>query len=398
VLQAPQATEVTLKATGSGNLSFAPATLTLEPGLATTVLAFGEAESASEGDTRIEIHGPSGVLGSAAVTVVRGIKLAFGGTFGFATDNANGYTASLEGVPFAACGGVEDPLVWRTTPLPCEGLTQAFNKLFFEDSKSLTRWSSRSGKRPRIEVAVTKIETFGPRIDLAGRDPRINVGTAIGSTADKGVAMLVTDDCDGPATSGLNEGAEQVVYVDLRVAEVFSLRYGGGPTRIWTHFPSAATEEERAADTAAISDLLPGGEQGCSSPGLTYFDTRKVLQCDASQSLRQLFSRNVGFRSRVSRAWANWTARNLTLEQGASFGASFVAQLFGQGAVDRTEAFMQLSGYDWYTLIGRIDKGMIGTAGAIPDRFEAHLASDGCPDPYQPDEQQGDDPFGTASR
>ena len=60
---------------------------------------------------------------------------------------------------------------------------------------------------------------------------------------------------------------------------------------------------------------------------------------------------------------------------------------------DHAEAFLQLGGFDWYTLVGDVYKGVVASPGGIPDRFEEHLQSNGCPTPQEPDEAFADDPY-----
>ncbi len=395
---------VTLTASGNARVSFDDDTPTLAPG-ATIIRVYGDAASVAENDTRIQVRrgGAGGmVLAEEDLTVVSGVKIAFRGTFGFVVDNNNGYRASSTGLGFTACGGDADPLIWRATPLPCEGLSALFNLLRIEeDPAAPDRWPLAGGNRPELRVEVSGVRTFGPAIDLAGRDPALTVGTPVTSPPEW-ATRLVTDDCDGdPGTgdpNGLDQGVELVIDFGLRLGADLTVAYPDNQAdtlgRIWTRFPAPPTPAEAAADTAAVDALFPAGNVGCATMGMVYFDENGLFQCDTSQTVQQLLARNVGFRSMIRRAWADFTTRRLVATAAAG---SPVARLFADAVAGRAggaaEAFLQLSGYDWYTLTGVIEKGVVATPGGIPAEFDAWTAAGGCPSPQEPDEAFEDDPW-----
>lgn len=379
---------VSLTSSGAGQLSFEPSSVALTSGTVTTVRVYGEKVSTAEGDTFVEARTGNTLLVRSPMTVVGGVRVGFGGVFGFVVDNNNAATAT------DACDGNPEPAVWRSTPLPCEGLAAQYSQLRVEEGSQAQRFSD--AKRPTIQLAVTRVETFQPRIDLAQRDPLLDVGTVLHSV-DGVAAYMFTDDCDGNPTTGQPDGAEAgvevVTDVNLAVGSTLGVRYRDSePTtmgRIWTAFPVPPNQDEIRADGVAITGLL--SDDGCTSEGMTYYDVAGEFRCDAPHNVRELLERFVGYRSQIRRAWANFTTRGLVVEPGADFEASFIARLFQGGG--GAEAFMQLSDYDWYTLVGRIEKGVISTGGGVPERFSEWLMADGCPTPREPELEADDDPF-----
>ena len=122
--------------------------------------------------------------------------------------------------------------------------------------------------------------------------------------------------------------------------------------------------------------------------------------------VKELFLRNAGFRSFVREAWANWTSRKLVLGQGSQWSGSFIAKLFddairGNAANANSdpaddvyaECFMQFFDYDWYTLLGKIQKGVAATPGGIAPSFAEFNQSAGCPNPREPSEAFSADPY-----
>jgi hypothetical protein len=382
VLRASEETVVQLRVAGVGNLGLEPNQVTIGTSPQTVVVT-GERASEAEGDTRIEALVNGRVVASVGVTVVTGAALAFRGTFGFAVENNNGAVASGE-----SCDGLDDPPLWRTTPLPCEGLNAMFNQVFVSEGDRPQRWSLASGKRPPIEVRVTGMRTYGPALDLAGRDPAIDVGATIGAMADAAMVM-VTDDCDGDPNTGDPDGSEQglepLLDLGLRFGAALEVDAGSSPARLWTRFPTPPTIEETASDAADVSaSFFPDGSTGCSDV-ISFLDENGAFQCNQAHSLADHLRRHAGFRSMVRRAWANYTNRQASVTPS---GDSLVGELLGGPA----ELFLQLTDYDWYTLVGQVDKGVLASPGAIPARFEAWPVAS-CPDPREPDEEQDDHPF-----
>jgi hypothetical protein len=402
---APLAVE--LSSEGSGAVSLEPQALILNAGEPAAIRIYGDRASLGENDTQIEVRRstPDGpLLAREDLTVVSGVKIAFQGTFSFVTENNNGFRASSQGAPFESCDGVADPLVWRATPLPCEGLA-SFNQLQFDEGSARTRWAAETGKRPLVAVQVSAIHSFGPTIDLSGRDPRLSTGTLVTGPAGGTVATLFTDDCDGNPLTGDPNGQEQGVEVvsrfALSIGDHFTVAYRDDSAdtsgRIWTRFPSPATEEEAAADAEHVDAVLfADGESGCSSPDLTFFSSNGRFRCRETQTVRELLLRNAGLRSMIRRAWANWTSRRMVATGAPGASDSFIARLFLAGASagsgQSVEAFLQLTDYDWYTLVGRVEKGLVSTPGGIPPRFREWTASAGCPFPREPDLAFEDDP------
>ena len=388
---------ITLSTTGG--VSFDPDHVDLVSGVSQTVRIYGDTPSTAENDTTIEAKSDGQVLATTHVTVVTGVKISFSGTFGFTTENNNGYRASSEGKPFSSCGGDADPLIWRATPLSCEQLG-TWNQVVVEEGAS-TRWPV--AKRSKIEVLVTGVKTFGPEIDLAGRDATLAIGTPIAGMTGGTIARLAATDCDGDPNTGnpfgQEDGIEYVLNLGYRIGTAMSLSYRDGSSstaaHIWTAFPPPPTEAEIAADRSDVENqLLPDGETGCTADGMTYFDDSGTFRCQQRLTLRQQLLRHVGFRAMVRRAWANFTTRRL---QTAALSDSFIARLFAQlSPAGTAETFLQLGGYDWFTLTGRVDKGIAATPGGIAPKFTEWTGAQGCPTPRQPDVSATDDPYSTA--
>jgi hypothetical protein len=249
-----------------------------------------------------------------------------------------------------------------------------------------------------VGVTITAVRSFAPMIDLAGRDPALDVGTIVRGRDGGAIGRLATDDCDGNAATGEANGGEQgvepLLELALDVGGVLELAYAPGtaPTRTWTSFPTPPTADEQAADLAEVTDtFFPDGATGCSAPAMTYFDSDDVFHCDEAQSVRELLLRDAGHRAAVKRAWASWTARNL--DASASESDSFLARMFAEASGSDAEGWLKLGAYDWYTLTGSVHAGVLSTPGGIPSRFEAWSADAGCPNPLQPDEAFDDAPF-----
>ena len=111
---------------------------------------------------------------------------------------------------------------------------------------------------------------------------------------------------------------------------------------------------------------------------MTFLDAMGTLHCDEPHTVAAMMARNAAYRATVEGAWANFTSRSMTTM--ARNDASPLARIF-----DAREVFFQLAGYDWFTLTGRVDKGVVSTAGGIPPAFVEWRVSQGCPVPSQPD-------------
>jgi hypothetical protein len=257
---------------------------------------------------------------------------------------------------------------------------------------------------------VTGVKSFDPEVNLDGRDRTLMSGMPVMALngRDGIVGVIVTDDCDNdPATGnplGQEDGVEAVLNFGYRFGDSLGLKYRDVSTstiaRIWTTFPSGGiTPAHIAGDQDATNMFFfPGGATGCTSLNMTYFDQGGVFQCQQPQTVRELFLRNAGFRSFVRQAWANWTSRQLVLTQESQFGNSFIAKLFNDAMTGHpsnpfAETFIQFFDYDWYTLVGKIEKGVAATPGGIAAKFEEWAQRAGCPSPRQPDEAFSDDPF-----
>jgi hypothetical protein len=433
-LDATAPRQVLLSSAGAGQVDFSDAAPTLMPLTPLTVELYGDAASAMENDTEIEVWLPGGASPCMTedLTVITGIKVRFAGNFLFMVNNNNN---SMGSIP---CNGNPMPLLWQTTPLPCEGLGGYFNNVFFEEGQTggAERWTLASGKRPAIGVVVTGVKTFGPEVDLDGRDPSFQSGVPVRalSGASGVVGLLTTDDCDmcppmPPATYADEDGVEPLSQFGVRIGDTLGLRYkdtlGATSARIWTDFPSGSPTpaDEMLDEMETNGFFFPGGATGCVEPDMTYYDENGVFQCLQPQSVKQLFLRNKGFRSWVRRAWANWTSRKLVIQQESQFAASFIANLF-DGAVRGqpqnvngdpsddvyAEGFLQFADYDWYTLVGQISKGVVGTPGGVASSFlewpsepsmppsvlcttTMSLVPYKCPSPYQPNVAFTDDPW-----
>ena len=227
---------------------------------------------------------------------------------------------------------------------------------------------------------------------LDGRDAVLTNNLPVTAANGTSLAQQVTDDADGcPYSPNPDYGKEDGIEVVLG----FGCRFGDGGSftyiddspyttaRIWTKFPSPPTVAEYNADLSDITNtFLPGGSNGCTDASSTYFDEAGMFRCNTNQTLRQLFLRAAGFRAQTKRAWANWTSRKLRLNPGGSFTNSFVMKLFNDAITGHpsnvnaatnddvyAEGFIQYAAYDWYTLMGRFDKGTIASPGGIPIKF-----------------------------
>jgi hypothetical protein len=433
-LDAAVPTQVFLSSGGAGSLGFSDFSPVLTPLTPLTLEVYGDVSSLAENDTDIEVRtlGAADPCVTEDLTVITGVKVRFAGTFLFMVNNNNG---SIGTIP---CNGNPMPFLWQATPLPCEGLGGYFNILFFEEGQTggAERWTLASGKRPPIGVVVTGVKTFGPEVDLDGRDPLFQSGAPVraSSGASGVVGLLTTDDCDmcpsmPPATYNEEDGVEPLSQFAVRLGDALGLRYkdtlGTTTARIWTDFPSGSPTpaDEMLDEMETNGFFFPGGATGCIEPNMTYFDENGVFQCLQPQSVKQLFLRNKGFRSWVRRAWANWTSRKLVIQQESQFASSFVANLF-DGAVRGqpqnvngdpsddvyAEGFLQFTDYDWYTLVGQVSKGVVGTPGAVPGTFIEWTQERAmpptytctttglptpyhCPEPYQPNVPFTDDPW-----
>lgn len=432
-----QQLQLDLRSAGVGQINFTPNSLTLVGDGSATVKVFGDTQSRAENDTSISVRVNEGStsLGVASedLTVIEGIKVRFSGTFLFMVENNNGLRTSNapegSGVPIA-CGGEADPEVWGNTPLECEGLHGFFREVYFEEGQtSAERFSLASGLRPRIETLVSGVKSFDPEVDLDGRDNQLKSGVPVkgfsGISGRSRVGVMVADNCDndlntpGPSKNplGQEEGVETITNFGIRFGDSFSLKYlatddsRAKTARIWTAFPSGGiTPTDRTIDTNATNTTFFPTATGCTSQE-TYFGSSGTFQCQHPQTVKELFLRTAGFRSSVKRAWANWTSRTLAVNQEGQFQNSFIARLFdnalkGQPANANTtpdddvfaETFMQFFEYDWYTLMGKVTKGVASTPGGIHQKYEEHSSST-CPlppspqFPREPDEVFTDDPW-----
>ncbi len=393
-LQAPLGTTkaVTLAGNGPGQIDFDKTSVTLVGGVPIALEIFGDTASTSENDTAIEVRDAFGDLcASDDLTVVSGVKLRFSGTFLFQVDNNNSSTTPLS----APCPGVPK---WNASPLPCEGVPLDHGLYLQESELPATRWSF-PGKRPEVKVAITGVRTFGPSVDLAGRDTHIDVGKLVWSngTFTAPAGLMVADDADGcPETGnqqgGQSDGVEPILGFGMRFGDALSLKYKDGSdddtiSRIWTSFPtSAATPTMVAQDLDDTNTVyFPTGTEpeNCAEAHLTWQDEFGMWHCDETMSVKQVFLRNIGFRSLVRTAWANWTCRDLAVTPETAFGDSFIADLFRDGIAGHPdnndastdndvhgEVFLQLTDYDWYTLVGAISRGVASTPEGITPTFK----------------------------
>ena len=410
-LAAPSGTllPVVLSHTGTGQVSFSNAVPILAGGTPVTVQVFGDSKSAAQNDTTLRVTSQNVLCTEQEdVTVITGIKLQYAGTFFFATNNND------KGPEGSSCDGVNEPESWFFTPLPCEGLnTNNMDRLIFEEiPEASLRWTTGSGKRPKVEVSVQSVKTFGPEVKLDGLDPHLTIGkfiraraTALGSA----VANLKIDDCNGNGSTS-DDDSDIVHRFGVTVGSVFDLRYvdpddfAGTVTRMWRRNPDLDGPTLSAFKKADAKDVdtvfFPGTDEGCVENALTFvLDTSNPLDlaCKKPLSVKQLFVNNTGTRSFFRGMWGHWTSRRLALDPGPDFDKSFIARLFmgailghpknvNADALDNVfaEAFFQLSNYDWYSLVGSVDNGVVATPGGIGPQFREFAVDNGCPKPLRP--------------
>lgn len=266
--------------------------------------------------------------------------------------------------------------------------------------------------RPKIEVLVKKVKTFGPEVDLEGRDPYLTTGVLVKGTGVNGaVGQLLADDADldpttPPNTNGRDDGVEPMLAFKYAFGNTFGLEYRNEPAgaertyaRIWTEFPPALpTIAEVTADANDVISLFPGTtdtspvdpshvyQELTPSFTLSVIDPVTGVPVNAGPpiyktgalSVRKLLLNNIGFRSAVRKAWSNWTTRQLVVVKGTDFSRSFIAKLFDDSikgdsknlnaaTIDDVyaETFMQYSNYDWFTLMGDVSNGVAATPGGI---------------------------------
>jgi hypothetical protein len=289
--------------------------------------------------------------------------------------------------------------------------------LIFEEGKTQgQRFDLKEKKRPKVEVLVKEVRTFGPDVDLTGRDSHLTTDIEVLSlTANGAVASLLPGNC--PDTT---DEFEQVLNAGFRFGESFGLAYrgDGGDTisHVWRFQPGITANQLkklRINDLAAVPTFFSQQLTGCTDDKVTYFKnssqstTPGEFQCEQPLSVKQLFLNIGGFRGFHLGQWANWTSRHLKLVRGSQFSQSFIARLFedsvkAQLANSNTsetddvfaEAFMQLSEYDWYTLMGNVEKGVVSTPGGIdPFVFEEFLLNAGCPQAPPDADFKVKDPF-----
>ena len=375
---------------------------TLKANQPVTVQVFGNKASLKEGDARYVVRGSGFTCKELGTrfTVVTGIKIRYKGTFYYATSNA----APMPGIARQCT----DTVMWGQTPLPCEKLVET-NQMFIEDGMLSKQRAIPKAMRPQLEVLVTEVKSFGPEIELNGRDQHLKAGTQVRALAERDgvLAVLVPDACNNGDLE-----FEQVLNFGYRFGTAFSLRYpnndGETISHVWRFnvfsqpglLPLAKQNELRAIDFAAVPSFFPGSKRGCPEKGISYVEnvtsndmTAGSVACKIPLNLKQHFINSAGHRGMFRIDWANWTSRKLVALAEKDFEKSFIARLFA-GAIkgqplnqndnpdDDTlaEGFMQLTEYDWYTLMGQIEKGAAATPGGIDKvSFPEFLVANGCP-------------------
>ena len=418
---------ITLRSNGNGGVDFSPkGSITLTAGKTVTLGLFGDKASLNVDGTSIIAEGSGFVCKDfkANLTVITGIKIAYRGKFYYAASNSEAGNPDV----VKLCQN-PDAILHNATPLKCEGLAVNDHLIFEEDQFAKERFTLASKQRPKIEVTVKEVKSFGPEVILTGRDPDLTNGTDVKALAgEPAVAFLVPGNCtvegqdgkplplEGPGGTQLE--FEKVLKFGYRFGDAFHLKYpnedGDTVSHVWRFnvfdhpemLTEAAMDAFRAGDLKDIKSFFSGDIPICTDENLNYLKRVSStfadfqLVCQEALDLKQLFVNNAGERAAFTRDWANWTSRRLKLGEEKNFKQSFIARLFDDAIrakasnTNRAEAFLQLSNYDWYTLMGDVEKGVAATPGGIDKAaFPEFLIDAPCPTTTPSEKIRGLDPF-----